>query len=281
MTTPTAASLRPSLRVHASEGPTAARLLWLPALGVPAAKYDRFAAELAGRGITVGLHEWRGTGCCGHRPSRRDDWGYREWLLEDLPASLAAFNAQASQGPLLLGGHSIGGQHAVMAAALGTPAAGIVIVGSGVPHWRLFPGLGPKAAVGGFAASLPILTRLVGHYPGHRLGFAGREAGQLMRDWATTVRRGRYAGLRGLPADLDERMAAVAAPVLGLRFADDWLVPPASLEALIDATGSGDREHQVIESDTLGARADHFAWMREPREPAQRIAAWWRQRLSS
>ena len=278
--------VRPKPILRAPIDPPIARLLWLPALGVPARKYERLADALAQRGIAVALHEWRGTGDCRWRAGRTADWGYREWLREDVPASLAHLARELPPAPLLLGGHSIGGQHALIAAALGAEAgidaaggavSGIVAVGSGVPHWRLFPTLKGRVAVGGFALALPALTGLVGHYPGQRLGFAGRESGQLMRDWAQTVRRGCYGGLRGLPDDLDARMRAVRAPMLGLRFTDDWLVPAASMDALLER-GGGEREHQHLDTATLGTRADHFAWMREPAVPAGRIAAWWRAR---
>jgi predicted alpha/beta hydrolase len=177
----------------------------------------------------------------------------------------------------MMGGHSIGGQMAVLAAALGAPSAGLLVVASGVPHWRLFPSWRHRAAVGGFAAALPLLTHALGHYPGHRLGFAGREAGQLMRDWAGTVRRGHYDDLPGLPDDLQKRVARVEAPLLGLRFARDWLVSEASLEALLQATGSRSIERETLDDAATGMRADHFAWMREPSATAARIADWWQR----
>ena len=254
--------------------PARAALLWLPALGVPARKYERLSAHLAARGIALGIHEWRGTGAHPARPSRRHDWGYRELLVEDIPATRAALAAAHPGLPVLYGGHSIGAQFAVMAAALHGGAAGLVAVGSGVPHWRLFPG--PlRWLVGAFGHVLPPLTRAVGTYPGHRLGFAGREAGQLMRDWAQTVRRGHYDGLPGLPERLGERIAALDPPFLGLRLADDRLVPAASLRALVTATGSVVSEERVLDATQLGVAADHFAWMREPRAVADAIAGWW------
>lgn len=257
-------------------GPPSARLLWLPALGVPARKYLRFAGLLAERGIAVGVHEWRGTGDCARRPSRRDDWGYREWLLEDVPASAEVLRRAFPEAAPLLGGHSIGGQMAVLGAALGLPADGVAIVASGVPHWRLFPSWRERFAVGGFGAALPLLTRAVGHYPGDRLGFAGREAGQLMRDWASTVRSGHYGGLRGLPTDLPARIAALEVPLLGLRYVRDWLVPEASLGALLHATASRAIHRDTLDDAAAGTRADHFAWMREPAATAARVADWWR-----
>lgn len=251
-----------------------AALLWLPALGVPARKYERLGAALAAQGIALGVHEWRGTGAHPARPSRRHDWGYRELLLEDIPGTRATLAAAHPELPLLYGGHSIGAQFAVMAAALHGGAEGLVAVGSGVPHWRFFPS--PlRWLVGAFGHALPPLTRTVGAYPGHRLGFAGREAGQLMRDWAQTVRRGHYDGLRGLPERFGERIAALRLPFLGMRLADDRLVPAASQRALVAATGSLQVRESVLDAARLGVAADHFAWMREPRAVAAEIGYWW------
>lgn len=254
--------------------PARAALLWLPALGVPARKYDRLGAALAARGIALGVHEWRGTGAHPARPSRRHDWGYRELLVEDIPATRSALSAAHPGLPLLYGGHSIGAQFAVMAAALHGGAEGLVAVGSGVPHWRLFP-TPLRWLVGVFGHALPPLTRAVGSYPGHRLGFAGREAGQLMRDWAQTVRRGHYDGLPGLPERFGEQIAALQLPFLGVRLAEDRLVPAASLQALISATGSRSASERLLDKGHLGVAADHFAWMREPQAVADAIAGWW------
>lgn len=257
-----------------SDPPVRAALLWLPALGVPARKYQRLAAELAARGVASHLHEWRGTGAHPARASRREDWGYRDLLLEDIPRSVAELRAAHPNAPLLMGGHSIGAQFAVLSAALHGGAQGLVAIGSGVPHWRLFPA--PlRWLVGSFGHVLPPLTRGLGHYPGDRLGFAGREAGQLMRDWAQTVRRGHYDGLPGLPDRLGDRLAALDPPFLGLRLAEDRLVPAASLRALVDTTRSRIVRERVLDAATLGTAADHFAWMREPRAVADEIAGWW------
>lgn len=146
--------------------PARAALVWLPALGVPARKYDRLGAALAARGIALGVHEWRGTGAHPARPSRRHDWGYRELLVEDIPATRSALSAAHPGLPLLYGGHSIGAQFAVLAAALHGGAEGLVAVCSGVPHWRLFP-TPLRWLVGVFGHALPPLTRAVGSYPGH------------------------------------------------------------------------------------------------------------------
>lgn len=251
-----------------------AALLWLPALGVASRKYERLEAALAARGIATYRHEWRGTGEHPAKASRRDDWGYAELLTDDVPDSLRALATRHPGVPLLLGGHSIGAQFAVLAAALHGVGDGLVAVASGVPHWRLFP-RPLRWLVGGFAYALPPLTRTLGCYPGDRLGFAGREAGQLMRDWAQTVRCGHYDGLRGLPADLGRRIAALRQPFLGLRPDADRLVPAASMRALLRATGSLAPSEQPLDAAALGTVPDHFAWMRSPEAVAAAIATWW------
>lgn len=220
-------------------------------------------------GCTNGGHR-RAPGAC----PRREDWGYRELLCEDIPASLATLRQNHPGLPVLFGGHSIGAQFAVLAAALHGGSDGLVAIGSGVPHWRMFP---PplRWLVGGFSHVLSPLTRALGHYPGDRLRFAGREAGQLMRDWAQTVRRGDYDRLPGLPARMGEHIARVEVPFLGLRLSEDWLVPEVSLRALMAATGSRARQERVFDGRALGTTPDHYAWMRQPPAVAQEIAGWW------
>jgi predicted alpha/beta hydrolase len=253
-----------------SAGLRAPGVFWLPALGVPANKYDGLARALVAEGIGCAVHEWRGNGSSSLRARRGTDWGYRELLQHDLPASIAALDDTSRW---VFGGHSLGGQFAAMAAARQPHrSAGLALVATGVPHARAFSGR-QRLGVGLFARVLPVLTRAAGYYPGHRLGFAGREAGQLMRDWAATVNSGRY-GRYGHRDELEAAMAALAQPVLGVRMARDWLVPAASMQALLDKLGSGAKTVELFDDARLGARSDHFRWMRQPQALAACIAAW-------
>ncbi|PRH83287.1 alpha/beta hydrolase family protein [Arenimonas caeni] len=250
-----------------------AGLLFLPALGVPARKYDTFALALAAHGFAVAVPEWRGIGSSALRATRTHDWGYAELLGQDLPASEAVLDSSL---PWCYGGHSLGGQFAAMAAAL-SPArcAGLVLLATGVPDRRTFTGM-KRLAISAFARALPPLTRLVGHYPGERLGFAGREAGGLMRDWAATVLGGRYQAY-GQGETLDGRLARLRAPALALHLAHDWFVPEASLQGLLDKLGDGPKLIERFDDARLGARADHFRWMRSPDAVAGAIGEWWGQ----
>ena len=248
-------------------------MVWIPALGVPARKYERMAQSLASRGISVAVHEWRGNDTSSLRPSRLCDWGYRELLMLDVPASFVEARKHLPDRRWSIGGHSLGGQLAALYLAMNPQAASsLVLVATGVPDSRSFRGH-LRTGIALFASIMPIVTRLFGYFPGDRLRWAGREAAGVMRQWSTTVRRGRYDDV-GLPGDVEAALARLDQPALGIRFADDWLAPAASQEALFAKLGAGTRTREIFDAARLGTRPDHFRWMRNPDAVAERIANW-------
>ena len=141
-----------------------------------------------------------------------------------------------------------------------------------MPDARTFRGR-QRLGISLFARSIPLVTAVAGYYPGHRLRFAGQEAGRLMRDWAATVRSGRYVDY-GDGEAMDAMLARLALPTLGLRFSDDWLVPEASLRALVGKLGGGAHRDEVFDAARLGTSPELFLWMRQPEAPASAIANW-------
>jgi len=268
-------------RVTAADGATSELLLvgdpvsgrwlyWLPAMGVPAKHYLPLAQALADRGIAVALHEWRGIGSSDRRASRRQDWGYRTLLREDLPAGFAAARAAWPGAAGFLGGHSLGGQlAAVFAGCHCDEAAGLVLVASGSPYWKNFR---HGWLIGAAYAAAPVLARLFGHFPGRRIGFGGNEARGVIDDWARSGRTGRYVAT-GM-GDLEPGMTAFAAPVLALRLRDDWLGPAASLDWLLGKLPAARITREVFAPEDLHVQADHFGWMKAPEPVASRIAHW-------
>jgi predicted alpha/beta hydrolase len=246
-------------------------LYWLPAMGVPAKHYLPLAQALVSHGIAVVLHEWRGIGSSNRRASRQCDWGYRELLRDDLPAGLLAVSERWPLSRPCLGGHSLGGQLGALRAA-GMPAvAGLVLVASGAPYWRVYR---HGWLLGLSFALAPLLARLVGYLPGRRIGFGGNEARGVIVDWARTGRSGRYAAA-GVADDLEQRLAGVKLPVLGLRLRDDWLGPKSSLDWLLEKMPLAAKQVEVLAPQDLGGgTADHLGWMKTPGPIAARIAAW-------
>ena len=259
--------------IHVPAQPVRATLLFLPGMGVTARHYIQFGLALSRLGIETFIHEWRGLGASSARASRRSDWGYRELLEEDLVAAIMQVQNETGRRELLIGGHSLGSQLACLAAAM-QPAscAGLVIVAGGAPYWKAFSGwmrLGLPVIFRG----MPAIANLVGHYPGRKLGFAGREARGVLRDWTASGRSGVYAP-QGVETDLETRMRELTCPVLGLRMADDWFVPQSSLEWLTGKLGRAEINHHLIARDNMSGPADHYRWMEEPSSAAYAIADW-------
>ncbi|HJR72083.1 MAG TPA: alpha/beta fold hydrolase [Luteimonas sp.] len=248
-----------------------ASLLWLPALGVAAKHYAPFAEALAARGIAVFLHEWRGNGSSSLRADREDDWGYRELLLHDLPASEASVTRATAGVPRLIGGHSLGGQLACCRLGLAPDIAqALWLVASGSPYWRAFPS--PNRLWLPLAYRfLPWLARKRGALPGRLIGFGGNEARGVIRDWARSGLSGIYRG-EGIDADLEAAMRELRLPIRALIMANDWLGPESSLRFLLSKLPGSEADIQKLDAQHLGTGADHFSWMKQPEAVAARLA---------
>ena len=263
---------RARLQLHLPPAPRAA-LYWLPALGVGIGPNEPLADALAAHGIAVAIHEWRGLGGSDRRAARDCDWGYRELLDLDLAAGLQAARAELPDLPWIWGGHSLGGQFALLEAARRGAAEAVLLVASGQPHWRAFGawrGIGVRL----FARAIAPLTALVGHFPGKRLGFAGREARRLMREWASTALRGDYR-IADFGTALDAALARHEGPVLAIRMAQDRLAPPGAIDRLRALAPRA--TWQVLDfgaAQVDARRPDHFGWLRAPAAVAQACVRW-------
>ncbi|MFT4082124.1 MAG: alpha/beta fold hydrolase [Nocardioides sp.] len=243
-------------------------VLVVPAMGVPAGYYHRLIDALAEAGISAAVTEQRGYEASGGRvPGWRYDFGYAD-LIDDLRASLTALAgvADPGQGTYLLG-HSLGGQVAsgYLAETAGdpetsetSPVDGLLLVASQSPYWR---GYGSRFLA--LSQAMGLLARVVGHFPGPQVGFAGREARGLMTEWARFARSGRlrYAGR-------EPDLAAVTVPVLAVTIDGDTLAPPDSTEQLLRLMPSAPVTRAHLTAGT------HFTWARRPDAVLPTIADW-------
>jgi predicted alpha/beta hydrolase len=260
------------VQVHLPPQPEAT-LYWLPALGVGLGPNETLADALAARGVAVALHEWRGLGESDRRASSRCDWGYRELLDQDIAAGMDALDKTLGRLPCFLGGHSLGGQFALIEAARRDGIEGVLLVASGQPYWAAFPGW-RAWGVRLFAHAITPITALAGHFPGGRLGFAGREASLLMREWAGTALRGDYR-IAGFDDELDQALVDFRGRVLAIRMEHDRLAPAGALQKLRALAPQAQWEVQEFGRERFRTRKpDHFGWMREPESIAAAFDTW-------
>ena len=240
-----------------------ATLLLLPALGTAAGYYRPFAEALAGRGIQVLVPELPGTGASGPRPSRRADYGYAELVQRYLPAVVALAQARGGERPVLLAGHSLGAQVAMLGLLHGqtTPAAVVTLAG-GLIHYRYWDGAA-AAGVLGMACLVAALSRLLGYLPGRLVGFGGPQAGRLMREWSKAIRTGHFPKLaEATPGRSD-------VPALTVFYEGDFYTPQRSAAALAARL---DADLQRLGGDRPGN--PHASWARHPAETVRCIEGW-------
>lgn len=237
--------------------PAAPVVIVAPAMGMGARYYLPLVEALAEAGVHGAVAEQRGHEAEGGRvPGRDYDFAYAD-LLDDLTAAVAAVRAELPEAPVHLLGHSLGGQIATMYAAL-HPADGLILVASSTPYWRNW-GWRLHAAGYGF----PLAARLLGHFPGARVGFAGREARGVMRDWGRLARTDRF------PMG-DDRIADVEVPLLVVSVEGDRLGPPRAVEGLVARMPRATVTRAHLDEDGV----DHMRWARRPASVVPIIVKW-------
>jgi predicted alpha/beta hydrolase len=245
-------------------------LLWLPAMGIAAKHYRPFAEAMAARGIATFVHEWRGNGSSNRRASRQQDWGYAELLNIDLPTSESAIAGRFPEAVRIIGGHSLGGQLACCRLALAPDSAQrLWLVATGAPFWRAFPA-SSRYWLPWVYRFLPWLADRRGVLPGRRLGFAGQEARGVIHDWSRTALSGRYAAAN-LEADLECALRELDVDVDAVLMQHDWFAPLSSLQFLLSKLGGSRVRVNVLDDVAMGARADHFEWMKQPAPVVDRL----------
>ncbi|PHQ51440.1 alpha/beta hydrolase [Streptomyces cinnamoneus] len=265
---------RLTVRALAHEDPTTPVVVLLPAMGMAARHYTPLVRTLHRRGMTVVTTDLRGHGESRPLPGRGVGFGYREIVEHDVGAVLRRVREAFPHAPVLLLGHSLGGQLGLVHCGLYQPdVAGVVLVATGSAWYRCFgPLAGPRWLL--LSQLYAAGAALLGYWPGERLGFAGRESARLIRDWARQVRTGRYE-VPGAHGDYEAALRQVRLPVLAVDVESDDLAPPRAVAHLCGKMPAArvDRWHYA-RSAAGGRPLDHFRWIRHHRGLVERITTW-------
>lgn len=252
----------------------------LPAMGVPARKYADLALAVNHTGASVATVDLRGIGHSSVRAKRGSDFGYHEIITQDIPALLQALEGQTKDRQIIFVGHSLGGQLAsLFLSQKPNLAHGLVLCASCTVDFRgwAFPSnLGLLLMT---QLSL-LITQVFGYFPGHTLGFGGREAKTVISDWAQNARSGKYR-LRNSDIDYDAALKSVKLPVLAINFKQDTFAPLTATQRLLNKFGSRSTSYVALNAKDLELQqADHFSWLRAPKPIAKQISRWYQQTLA-
>lgn len=262
------------VQLHAPAREGGPVVLVLPAMGVTASYYRVMAEALAAAGFGVALADLRGAGTSSVRAGRRVDFGYREHLEVDYPALVALLGHKYPKSPRILLGHSLSGQLGCLYAAAHPDAFDGLCLAACCSVWHGGWSWPQNAGIWAFVTLSEVIAVAVGHYPGHRIGFGGREARGVIRDWAHQGRTGRYEP-RGATRDYEALLRQARTPLLMLSFTDDTYAPRAAVEHLLGKMPLADLTHQRVSPAEHGLdRLGHFGWARRPEVVLPRLSAW-------
>ncbi len=254
-------------------------ILCIPAMGMRAAKYQNLLFSLSEQvGLSVASFDLRGNGASSARAARSkkpySNFGYHELLELELPAAVDALKQRLQLGKIVLFGHSLGGQVAILGQAIDIKEIqGIVLSASCSVYYRGWPVPG---RYGLFALSqlAALIARLMGYFPGRKLGFGNREAKTIMIDWARNCRSGEYR-LVGSVRDFRVELKEQQIPILALNYQDDLFAPPSATQYLSNFLPLSPVTQITFSAKQLGLKkADHFSWLQSPDVPVGAVKNW-------
>ncbi len=256
-------------------------IVCMPAMGTPAKYYEPLAMNLFEKGFNVITADLRGNGKSSVRASRSTDFGFHEMISHDWPVIVEMARERFPNRPVFLLGHSLGGQLSSLYAGKNAGQIdGLILVAACAVYYKgwSFPRnigvlLGTRFA--------RLLSAIWGHLPGKQIGFGGREARTVIRDWAHNALTGRYE-LANSSHDFEASLKEVDIPILMISMKGDQLSPRKAVKFLGDKMSRADilyvhMTHGEMEKKGL----NHFKWVRHSQPIAATIKEWTEEKWRS
>jgi predicted alpha/beta hydrolase len=231
-------------------------VLFLPGLGVPINYYSPFLEAWASRGFLVYAVELRGMPLSSTADVISNNFGYADILSLDIPAAIQRAKLPI---PFVITGHSLGGQLAMLySGRYPDQISAIVAIASGSSHPSVLPTFAARMLRRLQISTIVSISAVLGYWPGHRLGFGGRQPRTMIRDWAREANTRQYR-LAGSDRDDERSLADIRAPVLTLTLEGDRLISRRASDVLSGKASSARIEALHLD---LGEQVDHFRWAR-------------------
>ena len=240
-------------------------ILFIPALGTPAAYYTEIGEEFAKQGYLFVTLELRGQGEDLPLASRKRDFGYEQLIDNDVRFTLSYLRKQYPHTQIVLAGHSLGAQLAVLYSSRyeASPVNKnfqILAIASATPYYKYFrTGLYFMTYVFNFSSAL------LGYFPGKQLGFAGREARTLMKDWCGLVRSNQY-NFNNSTSDYEAALPILSTSVKSVSFEGDNFAPMRGIQGWLDKLSQCEVSYQTVNAGQLELkRLNHMNWTKVPK----------------
>lgn len=253
-----------ALKVWAAPGPAQATVVIAPAMGVGQQYYAPFAQWLASQGFHVLSFDYSGMGASRQGPLAEQDSDIDGWV-KDYEAVVAHAQGIASDLPLLLLGHSLGGQ---LPGLFTEPERikGMVAVAAGTGHWR--SNVQPLRSLLFWYAIVPWTLWRHGCFPGEAWRMVGDVPGPAMRQWRRWCLQPLYSAAS---PEARQSYAQVRFPIHSLGVRDDELLGPHTVTQLLALYTNAPQQLCWLSPGEHGLKhIGHFGFFRE----AMRVPLW-------
>jgi predicted alpha/beta hydrolase len=270
----------------APAGKTKAVVVLPAAMGVKQDFYVPFAQFLSEQGFAVLTFDYRGMGQSvppGFRNSLR---GFKadlfDWAERDYNAALRDAKAWHPELPLLVVGHSLGGQlpgllpdnHLI---------DGLLTVAAGSGYWQDNAPQTKRVVWLMWYFAVPLYTRLFGYFPGKKVKKVGDLPKGVIYQWAQWCKNPHYVvDAAGNP--IREGFEKMRIPMLSLSFTDDEMMSRRSIDSLLGFYKNAQLDRRYIAPQDVGAkRIGHFGFFRPQFKTSlwQQAASWLEERAST
>ncbi len=231
------------------------------AMGVPRGFYGPFADYLAEGSLAVLRFDYRGIGGSLRGPLRQSDATMHAWGEQDLAGALRFLRERHPGIPLLLVGHSAGGQLFGLVPEPNQVCA-VLAVGAQSGYWGNWRGAGRLRMLFCWTALFPALTRALGYLPLKRLTGGGEDVPPgVALEWATWGRDPDYVLSYARRKDGARGYAGFTGRLRAYALADDSYAPRTAVQALLAFYPAASRELLYVEPASIGARSiGHFGF---------------------
>jgi len=234
------------------------------AMGVPRGFYSPFADYLAEGSLAVLRFDYRGIGGSLRGPLRQSDATMHAWGEQDLAGALRFLRERHPGIPLLLVGHSAGGQLFGLVPEPNQVCA-VLAVGAQSGYWGNWHTWGRLRMLFCWTALFPALTRALGYLPLKRLTGGGEDVPPgVALEWATWGRDPDYVLSYARRKDGARGYAGFTGRLRAYALADDSYAPRTAVQALLAFYPAASRELLYVEPASIGARSiGHFGFFHQ------------------
>jgi predicted alpha/beta hydrolase len=260
--------------VFSSKTESNVTIICLPAMGVRATFYKHFAKELNSKGYNVITADWRGQGKSSIRASRKMNFGYKEFI-SDIKQLIEYSEIWFPNSKKLIVGHSLGGQVGSLFTSRFTEYIdGLILIASCSVYYK---GWNKRTSLKLFFAGKVFypISRIFGYFPGNIIGFGGKEAQFVMKDWCFNTISGKYQ-ITNSNFDYEKSLSELYKNILTISIDNDYLASKNAVENLYRKFNSKSNiEHlHLTEKETKIKPLNHFSWAKKPTYVSDIIEKW-------